>query len=208
MPISETYDELMKGDAREFRAGALCSIAKCSPVTLRAWRRRNGLFPKTKAVEGWKWNLFSLADIQAVKLVVNLTSYGVTAQVAVDAAMKLLSLIEQDEIRGKRPPRGADQAEIDRWLEDKFIVLRLDKKGKINFVDVEAKANLVSVFTELGGPASLLIINVDNLMNIDGELEKVSRDQIDYRLHDEFEIARRKNRSKPAARKSKKKSAR
>lgn len=77
------------------------AVAGCSPVTFRAWRNRNGLFPETQGTDGW--NVFSEGEIAAVRMVVVLTGLGIGAQVAVDAAMQALPTFKklyEQAIRG------------------------------------------------------------------------------------------------------------
>jgi hypothetical protein len=71
----------------------LIAGAGCGSDTFRAWRNRNGLFPETSG--GGKWNKFSVIDILVAGLVNNLTRAGVSAQLAVDAAMKAGPLLEK-----------------------------------------------------------------------------------------------------------------
>ncbi|MHC2291661.1 hypothetical protein [Bradyrhizobium barranii] len=70
----------------------LIAGAGCGSDTFRAWRNRNGLFPETSG--GGKWNKFSIIDIFVVSLVNDLTRSGLSAQFAVDAAMKAAPLLE------------------------------------------------------------------------------------------------------------------
>jgi hypothetical protein len=74
-------------------AFTLTSAARCSPTTFRSWRHRNGLLPD--ANEDGGWGRYSLADIAAARTVTVLTGLGLSAQVAVDAAMKALQVFEQ-----------------------------------------------------------------------------------------------------------------
>ncbi len=73
---------------KNFTTADVVAAAGCSPVTFRAWRNRNGLFPETKNREGW--NRFSVADICTVRVVAVLTSKGVAAQFAISTAMEIL----------------------------------------------------------------------------------------------------------------------
>jgi hypothetical protein len=71
----------------------LIAGAGCGADTFRAWRNRNGLFPETAG--GGKWNKFSVIDILVAALVSALTHAGISAQRAVDAAMKAAPLFEK-----------------------------------------------------------------------------------------------------------------
>jgi hypothetical protein len=71
----------------------LIAGAGCGSDTFRAWRNRNGLFPETAG--GGKWNKFSVVDILVAGLVSDLTSAGLSAQLAVDAAMTATPLLEK-----------------------------------------------------------------------------------------------------------------
>ena len=71
----------------------LIAGAGCGSDTFRAWRNRNGLFPDTSG--GGKWNKFSVIDILVACLVNDLTRAGVSAQLAVDAAMIAEPLLEK-----------------------------------------------------------------------------------------------------------------
>lgn len=77
---------------KRYATSTVVAVAGCSPVTFRAWRNRNGLFPETRGGEGW--NYFSRADIAAVRVVVILTGMGLAAQVAVEVAMQLVPHLE------------------------------------------------------------------------------------------------------------------
>jgi len=68
-----------------FFVSTLLTTVGCSPATFRAWRNRNGLFPETKDAGGW--NKFSIVDVLLTDIVFHLTKAGISAQVAVDAAM-------------------------------------------------------------------------------------------------------------------------
>ena len=65
----------------------LIAGAGCGADTFRAWRNRNGLFLETGPAAA-KWNKFSVIDILVTALVSALTHAGISAQRAVDAAMK------------------------------------------------------------------------------------------------------------------------
>lgn len=69
----------------------LMAAAGCEADTFRAWRNRNGLFPETAG--GGKWNKFSVVDVLVTALVSEFTRRGMTAQWAVDAAMKASPLV-------------------------------------------------------------------------------------------------------------------
>lgn len=79
--------------AKRHFTSTVVAIAGCAPVTFRAWRNRNGLFPSTKEAEGW--NTFSNADIAAVRAVVVLTGLGLEANTAVQVAMACLPEFER-----------------------------------------------------------------------------------------------------------------
>jgi len=68
-----------------FFASTLLHTTGCSSATFRAWRNRNGLFPETKDTGGW--NKFSIIDVLLTAIVFELTTAGIGAQLAVDAAM-------------------------------------------------------------------------------------------------------------------------
>lgn len=72
---------------------SLIAGAGCSADTFRAWRNRNGLFPET--LDSGKWNKFSLIDVLTASLVSSLTHAGISAQRAVDTAMKSAPLFEK-----------------------------------------------------------------------------------------------------------------
>ncbi len=69
----------------------LITAAGCESDTFRAWRNRNGLFPETAG--SGKWNKFSVVDILVAGLVTDLTARGMSAQTAVDSAMKAAPLL-------------------------------------------------------------------------------------------------------------------
>jgi hypothetical protein len=96
-----------------FFASTLLNTVRCSPATFRAWRNRNGLFPETKGTAGW--NKFSIVDVLVSAIVFELTSAGIGAQLAVDAAMK--SAPEITQLYGS--------LESDRHLDLGAVVMRL-----------------------------------------------------------------------------------
>lgn len=77
----------MKKRLRVHVASTAVEVAGCSAATLRQWRNQNGLLPETR-IDG-KWTRFSAPEIAVVRVVQMLTELGLTAQAAVDAAMKM-----------------------------------------------------------------------------------------------------------------------
>lgn len=71
----------MNPEAHQFTTSTLTRVAGCEPVTLRAWRNRNGLFPETAGKQGW--NRFSLIDVCIARTVVLMTASAVTASEAI-----------------------------------------------------------------------------------------------------------------------------
>ncbi|MHC2623040.1 hypothetical protein ACVIW2_005072 [Bradyrhizobium huanghuaihaiense] len=71
--------------AKRFYAATVIKAAGCSAETFRSWRTRNGLFPETHGSASW--NKFSIIDMCVVWIVAELTSRGVAAQMAVNAAV-------------------------------------------------------------------------------------------------------------------------
>lgn len=80
-----------KTAGKVYFTATLMAAAGCEADTFRAWRNRNGLFPETAG--GGKWNKFSVVDVLVTALVAQFTRRGMTAQLAVDAAMKASPLI-------------------------------------------------------------------------------------------------------------------
>ncbi|TXN26162.1 hypothetical protein FV232_26280 [Methylobacterium sp. WL30] len=74
--------------AKQYTTSVLTRAAGCSPVTFRAWRNRNGLFPETK--DDQKWNRFSIIDICIVRAIVVITEFGVGAKEAIWSAEEFL----------------------------------------------------------------------------------------------------------------------
>src|SRR3954462_692781 len=71
----------MSSTAKQFTTSALVQAAGCNPVTFRAWRNRNGLFPETAGGQGW--NRFSILDVCIVRTIVVLTEHGISARDAI-----------------------------------------------------------------------------------------------------------------------------
>ncbi|RUV27678.1 MULTISPECIES: MerR family transcriptional regulator [unclassified Mesorhizobium] len=65
-----------------FSAPQVCEAAGCKQVTLRAWRRRNGLFPET-LTDRRQNHFFSLRDVCMVRAIVVLTHHGLAADDAI-----------------------------------------------------------------------------------------------------------------------------
>lgn len=168
-------------DPREYKASALCHVAGCEQTTLRAWRRRNGLFPET--MKSRKWNLFSLADMRAAKLVVDLTSVGVAAQRAVDIAMQLLPTLEEQST-GRAPswtpPTEAQlEAKMIAWCAINFVI-KENAQGKILLKRYDRPITIANLMEAEGHPGALLVINLANVMELPlDRLSKIGMDEID-----------------------------
>lgn len=100
-------------------------VAGCTPAILRAWRNQNGLLPEARVADGW--TKFSISDIAAIRCVQVLTDLSLGAQMAVDAAMKLLPVFER-LFSGK-----------DIWLQEFPLVALIDATRE------EPKAEVVLV---------------------------------------------------------------
>lgn len=155
-------------DIREFTASEVCTVVNCAPGTLRSWRRRNGLFPETMLSGGW--NYFSLADMAATKLVVDLTASGYTAQTAVNIAMKMLPIIEKHN--ANVPPSKKEGETFEQWLNTHWpnYVVRVDARGGISFLSFDASMPITKVFEEIG-VSGLFVINMSNLMDLQEGLD-------------------------------------
>lgn len=93
----------------------LLSAAKVSAVTFNTWRKRNGLFPRTSVDRKWNW--YSMSEICVARAVVVMTRAGVGAQIAADAAMKLLPMFERY------------CGEVDEPLGDRHIAVLVERPG-------------------------------------------------------------------------------
>jgi hypothetical protein len=71
-----------------FTTSTLVEAADCSPITFRAWRNRNGLFPETAGKQGW--HRFSAIDVCVVRTVVVMTRHGLPASAAIEFSNKYL----------------------------------------------------------------------------------------------------------------------
>lgn len=67
---------------RPFTASDICAHAGVTPVTLRAWRNRNGLL-RGRGGTG-KWNRYSFRDLITVYIVAMMTRRHFEAQAAID----------------------------------------------------------------------------------------------------------------------------
>lgn len=155
-------------DPREYTASEVCTVINCTPGTLRAWRRRNGLFPETMMSGGW--NYFSLADMATAKLVVDLTSSGYTTQTAVNIAMKMLPIIEK-QMTESHPANGRS---YDEWHSATFpnYVVRVDPRGKVSFVRFDGSVGVEKLFEN--GVSAIFVINMSNLVDLSEGLEILS----------------------------------
>lgn len=169
-------------DPREYKASALCYVAGCEQATLRAWRRRNGLFPET--MRNRTWNRFSLADMSAAKLVVDLTNAGVAAQRAVDIAMQLLPIIEDRSTR--KPSFGPvpmSDAQRDDWVKAQCavnFVVQGNSRGDLQITRYDQALTVEQLLKAEGHPGGLIIINLANVMDISlDRLAGVRDDEID-----------------------------
>lgn len=77
----------------DLTASEVCAATGCAAPTLRAWRNRNGLFPRHAEAGGW--TRYDLADAIGVALVMALTARGTEAQAAVNLVNALRSTLEQ-----------------------------------------------------------------------------------------------------------------
>ncbi|EAQ36943.1 hypothetical protein NB311A_07333 [Nitrobacter sp. Nb-311A] len=157
-------------DPREYLASAVCKVAGCEPATLRAWRRRNGLFPDTMMSGGW--NRYSASDIAVTKLVVDLTKAGHAAQAAVDIAMLVLPVYEEfcsSRSIGDR-----------QWFQDQHVLVEVGKQGKFNLRRLPCETTLKDL-SGVVGPSFFLIITLSDLLPddwinlIDWEEDRVER---------------------------------
>lgn len=134
-------------------AATITAVAGCSPVTLRAWRNRNGFLPATQGGSGW--NLFSVSEIAATRVVVVLTKLGIEAQVAVDAASRCLPVL--DDIYS-----GMERGDLAKRMKDGTFVLK-----EIAVVDVYPKP----AAGEAAGPGIVFVPGGENLI---GALQRVA----------------------------------
>ena len=63
-------------------ASQICLAAQCGPSTLRAWRNRNGLFPRLS--EGSGWTRYDFADAVGVRIMQIFSERGFAAQSVAD----------------------------------------------------------------------------------------------------------------------------
>ena len=154
---------------RPYLSATLCAAAGCTPVTFRAWRNRNGLFPEMRGDDGWK--RFSFEDICAVRVVVELTdgSKKNTAQFAVDVANELrpvFGILMGDDaenlkhyavIGGYRGDFGDEPTSVDMilcggWESIAEAVTRRSAYATATIVDLIAVMSFViEQLKELGG---------------------------------------------------------
>lgn len=76
-----------------FFTSTLIDAAGCQSDTFRSWRNRNGLFPETMGTG--KWNKHSIVDILVAAIVTDATQRGLSAQLAVDAAMAAAPMLAE-----------------------------------------------------------------------------------------------------------------
>lgn len=172
-------------DPREYTASALCYVAGCEPETFKAWRRRNGLFPETK--KAGSWSRFSLADMSAAKVVVDLTKSGVSAQRAVDIGMKLLPVIEKhssskpSDDPNWSPPKTPEDVEqhMAQWCAVNYIV-RGNAQGGFSLTRYDKVMTVAELLEAEGYPAGLILINLANVMDLSiDRLSQLTENEID-----------------------------
>lgn len=173
-------------NVREYTASALCYVAGCELETFKAWRRRNGLFPETK--KAGSWSRFSLADMSAAKVVVDLTRSGVSAQRAVDIAMKLLPVIEKrsaskpsDDDPNWSPPKTREEADdlMAQWCAVNYIV-RGNARGGFTLTRYDKAMTVAELLEAEGHSAGLILINLANVMDLSiDRLSRLRDDEID-----------------------------
>ncbi|WP_189587323.1 MerR family transcriptional regulator [Mesorhizobium sp. M8A.F.Ca.ET.167.01.1.1] len=76
---------MIAASGKQFSAPQVCEAAGCKQVTLRAWRRRNGLFPETQT-DRRQNHFYSLTDVCIVRAIVVLTHHGLAAEDAIEFA--------------------------------------------------------------------------------------------------------------------------
>jgi hypothetical protein len=151
----------------------LIAGAGCGSDTFRAWRNRNGLFPETSG--GGKWNKFSVIDILIAGLVSDLTRTGVSAQLAVDAAMKAVPLLEKlfDVPLTKKeilwPSEMLSKIEKKIWPEkadDHILVLRPMGFPSLNSPKVELLTSHAAAQNIVGRSEISIIVNLRSLCRV------------------------------------------
>ncbi|MBM0205664.1 hypothetical protein JNW90_23615 [Micromonospora sp. STR1s_5] len=116
-----------------YTTSVLTEVAGVSPVTLRAWRNRNGLFPDTAGQR--KWNRFSISDICIARTIVLLTAHGLSTGDAIwFAEPHLRTAFTVVEMEAMSPlvgfGKGADgKAWFLPYLEDQPISTLVDREG-------------------------------------------------------------------------------
>lgn len=78
---------------RRYSASTLISIAGCTPSVFRSWCDHQGLFLENR--RNGAPERYSLAEIATARAIAVLTGLGVSAQIAIDGAMKALPIFEQ-----------------------------------------------------------------------------------------------------------------
>jgi hypothetical protein len=145
---------------RQYPASALCTAAGCSAVTLRAWRNRNGLFPECQRTTGW--NYFSRADIAAARVVVVLTERDLSAQMAVDVAMRARPMFER--------MFSGDYEDVSK-VETIIVIKPAGRDGKKMAVEfLHRDVTLIEVFGDLENEASIVIEAVAIASHVSSEL--------------------------------------
>jgi hypothetical protein len=114
--------------SKRFQTSMLIDAAGCQSDTFRAWRNRNGLFPETQN-SGNKWNRFSFIDVMVAAIVTELTKRGLSAQLAVDAAMvasPLLAKLSKVLTKPDDDVLTVVSALLAHWKKQRLPVLAID----------------------------------------------------------------------------------
>lgn len=137
----------MSAEAKQFTTSVLTRVAGCEPVTLRAWRNRNGLFPETAGAQGW--NRFSLIDICIARSVVLMTASGIAASEAIWFAESYL----------RTPFKLATTGDLEDDLSGIVAFAPRDLAEAASFRLYIEPDELTSVLSQFGGLVTLLDLN-------------------------------------------------
>jgi hypothetical protein len=166
---------------KRFQTSILVDAAGCPSDTFRAWRNRNGLFPETQGSN--KWNRFSYVDIMITGIVADLSKRGLSAQLAVDAAMSSAPLLEKlCEPAPLRPDDDVFMVATDLlkvWKECGLPILVVDGSGQPSQVRlVGGDEPISSAF--VAGSGSVVIVPLDKVLPFCMARLVVYHHEIDY----------------------------
>jgi len=138
----------MNAEAKQFTTSTLTRVAGCEPVTLRAWRNRNGLFPETSGAKGW--NRFSFVDVCIARTVVMMTAAGIAAGEAIWFAEMYL----------RTPFKLARRHRLDGDLSGIVAFAPKGVNDTASFRMFVQPQDLVEVIAQFGGLVTLLDLNL------------------------------------------------